>query len=262
MSMSLFSSFLNLFFPRRCVICGEELHDDEPLICLKCNIDFPRTYFWNDAYDNAMARQFFGIVPIEKCAALFFFTPRSRSSNVIYEAKYNSNHRDAYELGRMMAEEMIPSGFFEGIDALVFVPLSCGRLMRRGYNQSELIARGVAKVTGLKVLPNVLSRIYFRESQTKMSLVERRENVSDVFRLVDSEAIRGKHLLLIDDVVTTGATVQACMAQLLAVDGVRISVLSAGYAGVMKYPILPQCQDVSAHEESDPFQNLLTEQSE
>ena len=133
-------------------------------------------------------------------------------------------------MGRMVAKELIPSGFFDGIDRIIPVLLSKKRQHQRGYNQSIEIARGVSEVTGLPLFQKVVKRVSFKGSQTNLGRWERNENVEKVFELIDGTTIQGKHLLVIDDVVTTGATIIACSKELVKAGDVKISVLSLGFA--------------------------------
>lgn len=243
--MSMFRGLIDLFFPRRCAMCGGELREDEDVVCLKCNIALPRTFFWNNPYDNVLSKLLMGFVPIEKCSSLFFFTPRSESAQLVYELKYYGGSATARALGRMLANEMLESGFFDDIDAVTFVPLTAGRLRERGYNQSEMIARGVCDVIGKPLVRGAVIRTTFGGTQTRKSSRARNENVADAFKLVDESGIAGLHLLLVDDVVTTGATVRACGKELLRAEGVRVSVASVGYAGLNRYPVFPKSEETT-----------------
>lgn len=200
---------------------------------MKCNMHLPRTGFQYQVLDNEMARLFWGIIPVERVAALFYYEAGAESAHILYGLKYEGNEEIGLVMGRMMAKELLPTGFFDGIDLLVAIPLSRKRQRQRGYNQSLLLAQGIGEVTGLKVGHKVVRRTQFQQSQTKMDLWERRKNVEGVFQLVEGERIRGKHILLIDDVVTTGATVSACARELLQVEGVKVSILSLGFAKSM-----------------------------
>lgn len=190
----------------------------------------PRTGFQYQPHDNGMARMFWGVIPVERAAALFFYEAGSASANILYELKYQGAEEVGRVMGRMMARELLPAAFFEDIDLLVPVPLSKKRQRQRGYNQSMLLAQGISEVTGLEISRQVVRRTVFLQSQTKMDFWERRKNVEGVFQLLDGEQLAGKHVLLIDDVVTTGATMTACARELLKTEGVKISILSLGFA--------------------------------
>jgi ComF family protein len=228
--ISFWHRLLNLISPDACVVCGARLGIEEEVLCTSCNLHLPRTFFAAQGTDNPMARRFWGRIPIERAAALFYYQAHAETANIIYELKYNNHPEIGETLGRMTARELQLNGFFDDIDAIVPVPLAKKRERQRGYNQSLMIARGVSQVTGLPIFNKVVRRNTFEGSQTQKGRWERNENVEHVFELTDGDSIRGRHLLLIDDVVTTGATVTACGRQLVQADGVRLSVLSLGFA--------------------------------
>jgi len=230
MVISYWTRLLDLISPRLCVVCGQRLAVSEEAVCSKCYLHLPRTGFASDPYENTMAKTFWGRIPIERAAALFYYQPHAETANIIYELKYNNHPEIGETLGRMTARELQLNGFFDDIDAIVPVPLAKKRERQRGYNQSLMIARGLSQVTGLPIFNKVVRRNAFEGSQTQKGRWERNENVEHVFELTDGDSIRGRHLLLIDDVVTTGATATACGRQLAKADGVRLSVLSLGFA--------------------------------
>lgn len=227
--VSFWTRLLDLISPRLCVVCGQRLAVSEETLCSKCNLHLPRTGFASNPYENLMAKTFWGQIPLERAAALFYYEPHAETANIIYELKYKNHPEAGLTMGRMTARELQRSGFFEGIDAIVPVPLARKREHQRGYNQSLEIARGVSQITGLPILNKVVRRTAFEGSQTQKSRQERNENVEKVFELADGDSISGKHLLVVDDVVTTGATVIACGKQLTKAGGVRLSVLSLGF---------------------------------
>lgn len=220
---------INLVAPRQCAMCGCRLGIGEDVICTACNIELPRTGYAATPYDNEMAKLFWGRMPVEKAAALFFYRAHSDASKIIYRLKY-MNHPETGELmGRMIAKGFAAHRFFDGIDAIVPVPLAKKRKRERGYNQSLEIARGVSQITRLPIISNAVKRKSFKGSQTQMSRWQRNENVEGEFILKDSEAVKGKHILIIDDVVTTGATVISCATELAKAGGVKFSVMSLGF---------------------------------
>ena len=226
------SLLADLFSPRVCAVCGRRLEADEYMLCSYCSWFMPRTHFEVDPVNNTMARLFWGRVKIERAAAFVYFDAGAELCNVIYSLKYNSNKLAGERLGHMMAANLLESGFFEGIDAIVPVPLSPNRLRQRTYNQSELLSRGIRRVTHLPVYPNALSRQKFKVSQTHEDRWQRADNVSNQFVLNEKykQKLADKHLLLVDDVVTTGATASECGRTLLAIPGARLSILSWGVA--------------------------------
>ena len=204
--ISFWRRLLDLIAPRLCVVCGHRLTVTEEVICAKCNFHLPRTGFHHHAYDNEMAKLFWAQIPIEKATAFFYYEAHAETANIIYELKYKNHPEIGNIVGRMLAKEIQPSGFFDGIDGIVPVPLAKKRLRQRGYNQSMEIAQGVSEMTGLPIYKKVVRRNSFKGSQTNKGRWDRQENVEHVFELTDATAVSNKHLLLIDDVITTGAT--------------------------------------------------------
>ena len=228
--ISFWSSLLDLISPRTCVVCGQRLSVSEETICSKCNLHLPRTGFQQDPYENIMAKMFWGQVPIERATALFYYEPHAETANILYEMKYKNHPEIGEVMGRLMARELQMSNFFEGIDGIIPVPLAKKRQRQRGYNQSHELAKGISEITGLPIYNKVVRRTVFEGSQTSLGRWERNENVEQVFELKDAPTVQGKHLLIVDDVVTTGATIIACAKELCKAGGVRISVLSLGLA--------------------------------
>ena len=228
-AISFFSRLLDLIAPRSCAICGQRLSISEQSICATCNMGIPRTHFALTPYDNEMARLLWGQFPVERCAAFFRYIPASDMSELIHQAKYHNHPELCEEVGELMARELMATGFFEGIDLLVPVPLTKSRQRQRGYNQSEYIARGISHVTHTPVAHHAIERVAFSGSQTQKDRWQRRENVKNVFRLKQQQQVRGHHLLLVDDILTTGATVSSCAHELLKAQDVKISVLTLGF---------------------------------
>lgn len=222
-------SFLDLLSPRVCHICGKRLAVTEEEICGVCNWHLPRTHFCENAEDNELARLFWGRFPIEKAASLIFYKPHDEPSQMIYDLKYHGKNHLGIWLGSVLAKEGLTQGFFEGIDVIVPVPISLGRRWNRGYNQSEMIARGISEVTGIPVSTKALKRVNFTQSQTHLTSAERVENVEKAFRLKKAEDVAGKHILLVDDIITTGATITACAKELQKAGNVKFSVMSIGF---------------------------------
>lgn len=228
MKTSFWSRLFDLIAPRTCAICGSRLSPNENAICGTCQLHLPLTRYEQAAYDNPMARLFWGLLPVERAAALFFYEPRSETARFIYDLKYFQRPDIGVTMGMKAARQFSPHDFFTGIDAIVPIPVTRTRRWRRGYNQSEQIATGISSVTGLPVYKNVVVRDRFTESQSHKNALERRSNVANAFRLIDADKIRNKHLLMVDDIVTTGATIIACGEELCKAGNVKLSILSLG----------------------------------
>jgi ComF family protein len=176
-----------------------------------------------------MAQLFWHLAPIERAAAYVYYEPHSEMAQIIYRLKYGQRPDIGEDMGRLMAVEMEYGRYFDGIDVLLPVPLSRKRLRQRGYNQSESLAYGIHEITGLPIITKALHRKHFVQSQTKLSRHERQENVMDMFQLKDDTKLRNKHVLLIDDICTTGATLLACVDAIKQVEGIHISILTYGF---------------------------------
>ena len=223
------TELFDLIAPRECAICCQRLTATESVICGECHLGLPLTGFSQKPYDNPMARLFWGLLPVEKAAAYFYYIPHAQSSQMIYRLKYHHQPEVGESLGQILAKELKRSDFFSDIDAIVPIPVTAQRARERGYNQSMEIARGIRDVAQLPILSKVVKRIKFDESQTQKKGWERQENVEGAFRLLNPDAVRGKHLLVVDDIVTTGSTVKACAQELCKAGDVRISIVALGF---------------------------------
>ena len=228
MKTSFWTKLLDLVSPRLCVVCGRRLSPEESVLCPRCMFELPTTDFPAHPYDNPMARLFWGQFQIEKAVAMFHYVPQSEHAKIIYDLKYHGHPEVGEQMGRLFARQLQTTDFFADIDAIVPLPITRKRQRQRGYNQSEMLARGISEQTGLPIYNKVVERTAFHESQTHVQHFERRENVQKAFRLTDGAAIAGKRLLLVDDIVTTGFSIIACAQQLQQAPDVKISVLTLG----------------------------------
>ncbi|MGN1375407.1 MAG: ComF family protein [Prevotella sp.] len=224
-----FVRFIDMVSPRACHICGCRLAVTERAICARCNMHLPRTHFTRNPYDNNMSMLFWGRINVERCAALYFYHAQSETSRVILALKYLNHPEIGRLLGRTIAEEGVNDGFFNSIDMIIPVPLSPKREKSRGYNQSAEIAKGISDITGLPIMDKIITRTSFKQSQTHMHRWQRNENVENSFVLTSDICLDGKHILIVDDIVTTGATITACAGELQKHWKVKISVMSLGF---------------------------------
>jgi len=225
----LWDDFISLLFPRLCHGCGSHLMRNENLICMECYVLIPRTNY-HLLPDNPVARLFWGRSFIEKAAAFSFYNRGSRIRNLIHNLKYRGIKELGYELGRIYGSSLRSSGFTNGIDLILPVPLHPSKKRKRGFNQSEIISAGISATTGLVVDVTILVRAGASATQTRRSRFDRWTNVEGIFSVTDHEAIRGKHILLVDDVITTGSTVESCANELLKAGDVKVSVVALAYA--------------------------------
>ena len=223
MKIPFLNSLLNLVFPRLCVCCSNVLMEGEENICLTCLYTLPRVSRI-DYSDNKIMDLFLGRVRLEKAFSCCNFEKQTSVQNILHHIKYKGKDNLARQIGEIMASEL--TDFFSGIDAIVPVPLHPKKQKRRGYNQAEEIAKGIQMATGLPVFPKLLVRTRFNETQTHKNKQQRWENTQGLFSLEPNEGFEGKHLLLIDDVLTTGSTAIACLKELQKIPNVRLSFLS------------------------------------
>jgi ComF family protein len=227
----LWDDFISLLFPRLCYGCGNHLLRNETLICTECFVVIPRTNYHLES-ENPVARLFWGRCLIEKAAAFSFFNKGSRIRNLIHSLKYKGIREIGYELGRIYGLSLKSSGFTYDIDVIIPVPLHPSKKRIRGFNQSDFISSGIADATGLPVDTETLARKAVSATQTRRSRYERWANVEGIFSVMNPGNINGKHVLLVDDVITTGSTIESCANELLKVEGVRVSVVALAFAVV------------------------------
>lgn len=218
----------SLIFPHVCTVCHQSLVDGEEFLCLHCLTDLPRTGFHLQKFSPLHQRLASNHLPIEKTAAWFHYIRQSDYRSIVIDAKYHGMPSIAEQAGEIFANEIAGSGFFDDIDIMLPVPLHPLKKMRRGYNQSEHICRGVRKVTGIAIGGNLIAS-HEHGSQTRRNAWERLINSRNIFDLEHPDDIDGKHVLVVDDVITTGATMIACLEAIRnAAPQTRMSVLSLG----------------------------------
>jgi ComF family protein len=221
--------FLSLIFPNLCPACGEELVAGEDVICTDCRYHLPQTNFHLQA-DNIVARQFWGKIKLEGAYALYYFTKGGKVQNLMHHFKYKGMHKIGNITGNIAGEQLSKSQFFAGVDYVIPVPLHKTRLRERGYNQAACFGQGLADRLNAVVEEDNLIRTRATKTQTKRSRFARFENMKEVFAVADPEKLKGKHILLVDDIVTTGSTLEACAIPLLAIPGLKLSIAAIAYA--------------------------------
>ena len=227
--MKLWTSLLELIAPRPCLVCRTRLNVQETHICSTCLKHLPLTDFHLHPQTNDMALRFAAMPQVARAAALLYFNPHAETANLIYALKYLGQPDVGITLGRMAARRMGSSGFFSDADLLVPVPLTASRQRKRGYNQSEMICRGIAQQTGLPIDPHLLRRTNFQGSQTHMLASEREQNTLKAFKLTDPTRAKGKHIVLVDDIFTTGSTMKGCCAAFSEASDISLTLLVIGF---------------------------------
>ena len=221
-------SFLHLLFPHVCSGCGSDILSEESMLCMHCVDAMPETNFEIHP-NNPVEKKFWGRLQLVGASAQYYFTKESLMQHLMHQFKYKNNKDLGLQLGRMMGESLKRSNRFN-VEALIPLPLFPAKEKRRGYNQATILCEGMAEYMNIPVLNDVIIRPQFTETQTKKGRIERWLNMEGKFILKNSAAIRNKHILLVDDVVTTGATLEACGTELLKAENVRMSVATLCYA--------------------------------
>ncbi len=222
-------SFFELLFPRVCYGCGAHLFENEHEVCNRCLRSLPRTGF-ELVDDNPVSRLFWGRIFVERSASVFYYRKGELLQKLFHRLKYRGGRKLGHVLGKQAGNILFQSGFTAGVDILIPVPLHEKKYWQRGYNQSELIAQGISEALKIPVVADNLIRTVYTESQTNKGRFERWENVSSIFALKDAGQLDGKHVLLIDDVVTTGATLEACVSALKSNADIKVSIATIGCA--------------------------------
>lgn len=225
--MNWIKAFFDLFFPRYCLSCSRRLDTQCAYLCPKCLLDLPRIPYQEDEL-SPIQQRIQGRLSVERAASFMYYSPHADSSQFLLHLKYKGEAQIGIHFGRVFAHELQSKGFFRDIDLLVPVPLSARRLRQRGYNQSYMIALGVSEVTGIPISEKLLARTRDNKSQTHKSHTMRWEDSKDLFEVKTFPTESQRHFLLIDDIITTGATLCACADALRQIPDARISLLTLG----------------------------------
>jgi ComF family protein len=224
---SLLTDLITILFPNLCLGCGKILNQSDQLLCTKCRIELPETNDYIAPERNESHNKFAGKVPIRYAVSYARFTKGGVMQRVVHRIKYSGQKEAAVAIGRWYGAVLrTKSPISQEIDMLVGVPLHKQRLNQRGYNQADQIANGLSEAMEIPARADVLVRTYFQSSQTKKNRIERWANVESVFTVRDAEAIEGKHIAVVDDVLTTGATIEACATELLRAGCRQVSVIT------------------------------------
>ncbi|WP_372950177.1 ComF family protein [Mariniphaga sp.] len=224
-----FDDVLGLFYPQLCITCGERLISQEKYLCMKCWFDLPISRFENEN-ENKVAQLFWGRVQIEHATSYFNYRKGSRYQKLIHFIKYKGLKELGLETGRRFGDILAEAENFNQVDTIVPVPLHPKKQKKRGFNQSEWIARGISESLNKPMLENNLYRKIFTSTQTRKNRFERWQNVDGIFGVNNPEEFENQHVLIVDDVVTTGSTLEACAYELLKVSGVKVSIATLAFA--------------------------------
>lgn len=217
-----FRFLINLFFPPCCIVCDEPLASGEQHICIRCLMNMPLMPYQPNR-ENDIEKRFLGKVPFQRATSYFRYTKGSPYDRILFALKYHGRKEIGYSMGRQAAQSLSATGFFDGIDLIIPIPLHPKRYRQRGYNQSEWIARGISELTGLPIDTTSVVRNAYNSTQTHKNKWNRWDDSQHIFSLITPESIQGKHILLVDDVLTTGATLTSCAEEILKAENAKIS---------------------------------------
>ncbi len=227
---SYFLDSFRLVFPNNCLACGEYLRYSERIICTHCLLDIPLLHSTNGEHE-VLENLFVGQIPYERLTAFFLYSKKNKYANLLHALKYKGNKNAGIFLGELFGEQLFAGDFTNDIDCIVPVPLHAKRKRKRGYNQGEILAQGIANITLLPVCAEAVERKVNTETQTKKNKEERKQNVANIFAVTKPQLLQGKHILLLDDVITTGATTISCADAIVnQVENVRISIAGVAVA--------------------------------
>lgn len=207
--MSFFTGIFQLLFPDNCSVCGQNLRFSERILCTHCLLDIPRIYIHNKEY-NPLEELLWGQIPYTKATSFYNYTKKNPYAVLLHDLKYRGYTNTGIFMGELFAEELVKSGFLQDIDIIIPIPLHKKRQKRRGFNQSEIIAQGISNISGIPIVTDAVTRIVNTKTQTRKSKEQRTQNVANIFEVTDYTHIQNKHILLLDDVITTGATTISC----------------------------------------------------
>ena len=226
--MKCLKDILHIFFPKVCMCCSEHLGNNENTICLICRHDLPLTLF-SSHEKNLVEQTFYGRIPLQNGTALFYFLKKGKVQQLIHNLKYNNQQQIGYFIGNWLGDEIIASNRFKNLDCIIPVPLHKKKIKKRGYNQVTTFGEGLSKKLNIPFYEDILTRISSTKTQTKNIRIDRWKNVQELFFVQNNSILENKHILLIDDVITTGATLEACYKALNKAKHLKISIACMAY---------------------------------
>jgi len=225
------SGFIGLFFPTICPACKLRM-SDELVLCLNCESSLPETGF-HLINENPVAKSFWGRVPIEAATALYFYNKGSKVQNLIHQIKYKGNQKLGAFAGSKLGVLLKQNGQFNNIDIILPVPLHPKKLKKRGFNQSICIAEGISQIIDRPVIKNAVARTVYTNTQTRKNRMDRWQNVKNVFEVIDANSLKGKNILVVDDVITTDSTLEALIQKMHQKVEAKFYIASIAYAGLL-----------------------------
>jgi ComF family protein len=223
MGHGILDDLLWLVYPGICASCNHSLNAGESVICTWCRLHLPMTDYHKEK-DNPVVKHFWGKVPIAAATAVFHFTKGEKVQRLVHNLKYKGRKDIGVFIGDMYGHSLKKADLFHSIEVIVPVPIHAKKKRKRGYNQSDYFAEGLSKSMNIPFEAKALKRIIDTDSQTRKKRYNRFENVSKAFRVARPDIIKGKHVLLVDDVITTGSTLSSCAETILQIEGTKVSV--------------------------------------
>ena len=220
--------FLHLFFPHICIGCNTDVLNHDDALCAKCISNLPGTGFVSTA-GNPVEKIFYGRLNVQNAGSAFYFNKDSVIQHAIIQLKYKGNRKAGNFLGRLLGQQLANSKRFDDVDLIIPLPLNDKKLFKRGYNQASVIAKGITSIWHKPVIENAVDRILFTETQTHKDRIARWETMEGVFTVTQPGLLKDKHVLLVDDIITTGATLEACGEAILKTPGIKLSVATIAY---------------------------------
>ena len=220
---------LSLFYPKLCLACQANQPVKSHILCVRCSFKLPQTKFHLHE-ENAFTERFWGRFPLEAGASLYRYTKGGHVQNLIHHLKYKGRQEVGIKIGEHYGHQLRESDHFKEIDLIVPIPLHPKKKHQRGFNQSDLIAIGLSRSMDIPWSNKVLAREIFTETQTQKSRLERLENVAEAFSVKTPDTLKGKHILLVDDVITTGATLEICALKIFEIEGTKVSMVTLAFA--------------------------------
>lgn len=227
--MKWFKHFLDIIYPRTCEACGEALFGGENLICTNCMIDLPRTNSHIQRLDK-VSNRFWGKIPVTDTITFMKFSKKGKVQKLLHELKYRNKPEVGKYLGKIYGVDLKAVDFDKKIDLIIGVPLHPTKLIQRGYNQADCIAEGLSDALNIPFETNAVKRLIHTSTQTKKSRIERFNNVENIFEVIDVEKIKNKRIAIVDDVLTTGSTIESLGITLLNAEAKEISVITIAAA--------------------------------
>jgi ComF family protein len=225
---SYINSFSHLLYPHNCEGCGTDVLNDDSYLCVKCLHDMPVTGFVASA-NNPVEQSFYGRLKVEAAASGFYFHKDGLVQQLVTQLKYK-NHQDmGIYLGKLIGHQLSATNRFDDVDVLVPLPLNNRKETKRGFNQATLICEGIGQIWLKPIYTNTVERTIFTQSQTNKTRIDRWQNMEGVFALANADSIAGKHVLLVDDIMTTGATLEACGYEILQAPNTKLSIITVAF---------------------------------